>query len=115
MSTIDADTTAVAGHVVDAVRELAHLTRPAITALKVEGLYAITGALAELTVTIPQILTQLSGYLDPDDAADARAALAHARRVADDLATAVDTAHQTLGDTAETNRTNHEGVSFQPT
>lgn len=111
----DAGPIMVAEQALDAARELAHLTRPAITALNIDDLYALTGALAELVATMPQILTQISGYLDSDAAQDTHACLAHARRAAADLAAAADTTHQTLGNTAESIKTNHEGVSFQPT
>lgn len=106
---------AAAERAVDATRDLAHLTRPAITTLNIEDLHALSGALAELAATVPQILTQIRSYLDPHAAIDAHTHLTHARRVADEFAAAVHATHQSLGDTAETIRTNHEGVNFQPT
>ncbi len=96
---------------VDSARELAHLTRPAITALSIADLYALTGALAQLAATLPQTLTQLGRYL-PTDATNATDCLAHATRAAADLAVAVDATHQALGDTAETIRTQPRGGQF---
>jgi hypothetical protein len=116
-----------ADRAVTAVHELAHLTRPAITRLDVGDLRTLTGALAELAAGLPQTLNQLGSYLDPADdptltgdqsrgaAVDhARTHLRHAGAAAAHLAAALDTAHQTLGDIAETDREPTKGVNFQP-
>jgi hypothetical protein len=122
--------TALADQASAAVHELACLTRPAITALDVHDLRTVTGALAELAAGLPQTLRQLSGYLtadaltapsgpytgDPDTAvAHAHTCLRQAAAAAAHLATALDAAHQTLGELAETTQTGPEGVNIQPT
>jgi hypothetical protein len=109
---------ALADQAATAVHDLVHLTRPAITALEVSDLRLLTAALAELTAALPQLLTQLNSYLPadaplaapnrqlPDDphtpGNHARSCLRRARTAAAHLATALEAAHQTLGDLAET-------------
>ena len=105
-------TTAVANRAAGAVRELATLTRPAVTDLNTGDLYALNGALTELVAALPQVLQQLAGY---PAAGDAGACLTQASSIAAHLTAVLDTAHQTLGDTAESIQTDQKGVSFQPT
>jgi|APMI01.1.fsa_nt_gi hypothetical protein len=105
----------------DTLHELALLTRPAITAMDVNEVAALTAVLAELTAAVPQTLRQLATYLPDQDAdhqlnttrhvIDAQASLRAACAAATHLATALDAAHQTLGNTAET----PQGVKIQPT
>ena len=100
-----------------AVHDLAHQTRPAITPLSVGDLYTITTALAELTTALPQVLTQLGQYPDQHPQCDdpghrARTTLHHAAATAGHLAAAMHTAHQALGDLAETDQTTARGSVF---
>ena len=88
-----ADVILMAETAAKAVRELAHLTRPAITDLNQGDLYDITGTLTDLIAALPQVLTQLAAYPAADAAAEC---LAHAARIAAELATVLDTTHQTL-------------------
>lgn len=114
--------TALAAQAATAVHELAHRTRPAITALHIHQLGATTGALADLVAALGQTLRQLQGYLtvsdgqpghDPATAADtARASLDQASAIAAYLAATLDTAHQALGDLAETTENKAGGSIF---
>ncbi|HEU4911104.1 MAG TPA: hypothetical protein VFV76_04330 [Actinomycetes bacterium] len=115
--------TSLAEQAATAVHKLAHLTRPAITTLDVTDLRATTGALTELAAALPQILNQLSTYLqEPGDgntitvgaqgAEPARTSLRHAAVAAAHLAAALDGAHQTLGDLAETTQIKAGGSIF---
>jgi ABC-type transporter Mla subunit MlaD len=119
--------TALADQAAAAVHELAHLTRPAITTLQVSDLPTLTAALADLAAGLPQTLHQLGRYLpdgltltdDPrtgDPTLDhAGACLRHAAAAAAHAAGALQAAHQSLGDLAETTQTAPEGVNIQPT
>jgi hypothetical protein len=98
MSTNTNNATVVAQRAVDAVHEMAHLTRPAITHLEAGDLYDLAATLTDLVAALPQILTQLSRYTAAGHAATC---LAHASRVATDLAVVLDTTHQTLDQTLE--------------
>ena len=120
--------TTLAAQAAAVVHELAHLTRPAITPLDVSDLRTVTGALAELAAGMPQTLAQLASYLnaadslavtggqftgDPQTAVDhARTCLQHAGTGAAHLTAALDAAHQTLGDLAETTETRSVGSIF---
>ena len=96
------ETTVVAERAATAVRELAHLTRPAITDLALSDHYDLTGILSDLVAALPQVLTQLASY---PTAGDARGCLAHASHIATELAVVLGTTHQTLGETVENIRT----------
>ncbi len=63
---------------VEAVHDLARLTRPAITELTTTNLYDLTGALSDVVTALPQVLNQLAGYPAADAA---RNCLAHASRI----------------------------------
>ncbi len=92
------DTTAVAQRAATALRELAHLTRPAITDLTTSDLHDLTATLTDLFAALPQVLTQLAGYPTAEDARDP---LTHASRIAAELVVVLDTTHQTLDNTVE--------------
>ena len=112
LTTTTTETTIVAERAAASVRELAQLTRPAITDLTTSDLYDLTGTLADLVAVLPQVLNQLAAY---PGAAAARDCLAHANHAAAQLAVVLDTAHQTLDNTVENITTQPEGVNFQPT
>jgi hypothetical protein len=102
-----------------AIHDLTLLTRPAITSLDTSDLHTITGALTQMTTALPQLLRQLSSYHEHNTtphpmAAELRACLQHASAAATHLSTALDTAHQILGNHAETITTQTNGVNIQP-
>jgi hypothetical protein len=101
----------IAEQAVAATHELARLTRPAITTLDAAEIARLTQTLTKLAAGLSQTLTQLSNY---NAAANAHANLQHAATAAGCLATALNTAHHDLGDTAETPDSEPEGVNFQP-
>lgn len=80
-----------ANQAASAITKLARTTRPAITTLDTAGLYAITGALADLAAALPQVLTQLTAQLpDPNQEPPISQTIQTARTAATMLYTALE-------------------------